>query len=237
MFDNLVESDPKFRKGNRTGNALTTVWSVVFHGALLWAGVVATMKASEAVMEAVPETTMVFIEETEKEPEPEPEKPPIITSLNPPPKGFQTLAAPIDIPTEIPPINLNERFDPRDYTGQGVEGGVFQGVEGGTGPVDLTQVFAEAVVDETPEAISCPRPPYPRMMQQAGIEGTVLLEFVVDQTGHADGNSVRPLDSTHKAFEAPAKEMIMKCLFRPGRVRGQAVKVLVRMPIVFNLNR
>lgn len=75
------------------------------------------------------------------------------------------------------------------------------------------------------------------MMQQAGIEGTVLLEFIVDQQGHADPSSVRALDSSHKAFESPAKEMIQKCLFRPGRVRGQAVKVLVRMPINFVLAR
>lgn len=236
MFDQLVESDPRFRKGNRKGNAFTTLWSIIFHGALVYAGILATMHATEAVMEAPSETTLVFIEEPEEKPdEPEDEPPPVITSLNPPPKGFQTMAAPVDIPTEIPPINLQERFDPRDYTGVGVEGGVFSGVEGGAGPVDLTQVFAEAVVDETPEQISCPRPPYPRMMQQAGIEGTVLLEFIVDQQGHADRNSVRALDSTHKAFESPAKEMIEKCLFRPGRVRGQAVKVLVRMPINFVL--
>ncbi len=236
MFDKLVESDPKFRRGNRKGSVLTTFWSILFHGGLLWAGVTATMKATEAVMDAPAETTLVFIEEQKEEPKEE-EPPPVITTLNPPPKGFQTLAAPVDIPTEIPPIDLRQRFDPRDYTGVGVEGGVFSGVEGATGPVDLTQVFAEAVVDETPEQISCPRPPYPRMMQQAGIEGTVLLEFVVDQTGHADPSSVRALDSTHKAFEAPAREMIQKCLFRPGRVRGQAVKVLVRMPINFVLAR
>jgi protein TonB len=235
VFDNLVESDPRIRKRDRKSNVFTTVWSIVFHGGLLYAGIVATMHATEAVMEAPAETTLVFIEEQKDEPEPEDEPPPVITSLNPPPKGFQTMAAPIDIPTEIPPINLEERFDPRDYTGVGVEGGVFSGVEGATGPVDLTQVFAEAVVDETPEQISCPRPPYPRMMQQAGIEGTVLLEFVVDQTGHADKASIRPLDSTHKAFEGPAREMIGKCLFRPGRVRGQPVKVLVRMPINFVL--
>lgn len=235
MFDNLIESNPRLRKGGRKNNAFMTFTSIVFHAGLVYAGILATMHATEAVLDAPPETTLVFIEEQDKPPEPEEEPPPVITSLNPPPKGFQTLAAPVDIPTEIPPINLNERFDPRDYTGTGAEGGVFSGVEGGSGPVDLTQVFAEAVVDETPEQISCPRPPYPRMMQQAGIEGTVLLEFVVDQSGHADGSSVRALDSTHKAFEAPAKEMIEKCLFRPGRVRGQAVKVLVRMPINFVL--
>jgi TonB family protein len=233
VFDKLVESNPD-RRGRGKANAMTTMWSIVLHAALIYAAVMATMRATEAVLETVSDTMMMFIEEPEEQPEEE-EPPPVITSLNPPPKGFQTLAAPIDIPTEIPPINLNERFDPRDYTGVGVEGGVFSGVEGGTGPVDLTQVFAEAVVDEVPEQISCPRPPYPRMMQQAQIEGSVLLEFIVDQSGHAEAASIRPLNSTNRAFETPAREMIEKCLFRPGRVRGQAVKVLVRMPINFVL--
>jgi hypothetical protein len=30
--------------------------------------------------------------------------------------------------------------------------------------------------------------------------------------------------------------MIQKCLFRPGRVRANAVRVLVQMPIVFTLS-
>jgi hypothetical protein len=29
--------------------------------------------------------------------------------------------------------------------------------------------------------------------------------------------------------------MISRCLFRPGRVRAKPVRVLVQMPIVFNL--
>jgi protein TonB len=235
MFDKLVESNPKMR-GSKKGSVYMTFWSVLLHAGLIWAGILATMHATDAVLEGPADTLLIFIEEQDEQQEEE-EPPPVITSLNPPPRGFQTLAAPIDIPTEIPPIDLNQRFDPRDYTGEGVEGGVFSGVEGGSGPVDLTQVFAEAVVDERPEHISCPRPPYPRMMQQSGIEGVVLLEFVVDQTGHAQSNSMRVLDSTHKAFEAAAKEMIQKCLFRPGRVRGQAVQVLVRMPVNFTLNR
>ena len=68
-------------------------------------------------------------------------------SANPPPKGFQTVVAVQDIPTEIPPINLNERFDPKDFTGTGVQGGVSVGVVGGTGPV-TGETYLEAQVDD-----------------------------------------------------------------------------------------
>jgi protein TonB len=101
--------------------------------------------------------------------------------------------------------------------------------------VDLTQVFAEAVVDEVPERISCPLPEYPRMMQQANIEGQVLLQFVVETDGHVTSGSIETLSSSHRAFEGPAREMIARCLFRPGRVRASPVRVLVQMPILFTL--
>ncbi len=234
MFDNLVESAPKKR---RKGGAIgTSFGSIVFHVLMIWAGIIATAKVGAEMIEAPIETTMVYIEEV-KEEQPEEPPPPIVTSLNPPPKGFQVLAAPVDIPDEIPPIDLSERFDPRDYTGVGVEGGVFSGVEGGTGPVDLTQVFAEAVVDEVPERISCPGVEYPRMLQQANIEGSVLLQFVVDTTGRVERGSTAIQRSDHKAFEGPARDMITKCLFRPGRVRGRPVRVLVQMPINFTLQQ
>jgi protein TonB len=212
--------------------------STVAQTLLIGAAVYATMGvAQEATGEVDIDTIMLVMDEPEQEPEEEPdEPPPVVTSLNPPPKGFQVLTAPIDIPTEIPPINLEERFDPRDYSGVGVEGGVFSGVEGGTGPVDLTQVFAEAVVDEVPERISCPLPDYPRMMQQANIQGQVLLQFVVETDGHVSNNSIEVLSASHQAFQGPARDMISKCLFRPGRVRASPVRVLVQMPIIFNLS-
>lgn len=234
MFDNLVESAPKKRSGK--GAFGTGFGSIVFHAALIWVGIIVTAGVTGQIIEAAPETTMVYLEEPKDQPEEEP-PPPVVTSLNPPPKGFQVLDAPIDIPTEIPPINLEQRFDPRDYSGVGVEGGVFTGKVGGTGPVDLTQVFAEAVVDETPERISCPPVEYPRMLQQANIEGGVLLQFVVDTRGRVERGSLKVMRSDHKAFEGPAKDMINNCLFRPGRVRGQAVRVLVQMPINFALAR
>lgn len=236
MFDVLVESKPQKRTGK--GALFTGFGSVAFHLAVIVVGVFVTAGAAEQIMEGPKDTMMLFIEDVQED-QPEEEEPeqPVVASLNPPPKGFQTLTAPVDIPTEIPPVNLEQRFDPRDYTGVGVEGGIFSGVEGGTGPVDLSQVFAEAVVDETPERISCPPIEYPRMLQQANIEGSVTLQFVVGIDGKVERNNVEVVRSDHRAFEGPAKDMINRCLFRAGRVRGQAVRVLVHMPVNFSLQR
>jgi len=237
VFDNLVESNRKGRRDVK-GTIMGMFTSTAFQIAVLIAAVTVTNKVAEEVTKVDIDTIMLTMDQPEQKQEEKPpeEAPPVVTSLNPPPKGFQVLTAPVDIPTEIPPVNLQERFDPRDYSGVGVEGGVFQGVEGGTGPVqDLAQVFAEAVVDEKPERISCPALEYPRMMQQANIEGQVLLQFVVETDGHVKSQSIEVLNATHKAFEGPARDLISKCLFRPGRVRANPVRVLVQMPIVFNL--
>lgn len=224
MFDTLIVSNPK-KKGTFRQRLGGSTFSVVTHVVLIWLAVQATLGAGLENASSAIDTTMVYIEEKQEEKPPEPEAPP------PPPKGFQTLMAPISIPTSIPPINLNETFDPRDFTGVGVELGVARGVD--TGPLDLTQVFIEAVVDEPPERISFPQPEYPRMLLEARIEGQVVLEAVIDSTGHAEPPSIKVVSSTNRAFEAPAKDALRKALFRPGRVRGQAVRVLVHLPLRF----
>ncbi len=234
MFDNLMASHP--HRGGAKKSLPSAVTSLSIHAGIVWLAVVATIKTAEVIEEAAADTTMIFLTqeaETENKPPPVQE----ILAIQPPPKGFQVLQAPIEIPTEIPPIDLSERFDPRDFSGTGVEGGVFSGVVGGTGPVDLTQTFMEAAVDERPERLSGPLPRYPEMLRQAGIEGVVMLEFVIDTSGHVEEELIKIVNSTNRAFEGPAKDVIRRSLYRPGRVRGQAVRVLVTQQIGFTIQR
>jgi protein TonB len=222
VFETLIVSKPQKRGlKNRLGGQ---TFSIVTHVVLIWLAIEATLGAGLKNENTATDTNMVYLKQEEQKPQ-EPAPPP------PPPKGFQTLMAPVNIPTSIPPINLNQTFDPRDFSGVGVELGTAKGIE--TGPVDLTQVFVEAVVDEPPERISFPPPEYPRMLQEAHIEGSVVLEAVIDTTGHAEPNSIKVISSTNRAFEAPAKDALRRALFRPGRVRGQPVRVLVHLPIRF----
>ena len=232
LFDTLIASAPRDRAIGKS--LVTSVGSLAFHGILVTAGVLATMGAAEAVRDVVHvDTTMVFLAEPEAQPEPP--EPPRVASLNPPPKGFQTVVAPVEIPTEIPPVEMDQQFDARNYTGEGVEGGVFSGVEGGTGPVDLTQVFEEAMVDEVPERLSGPPLRYPEILRRANITGWVLLQFVIQANGAVDPSSIEVLESTHKGFESPAIQVIADSRFRPGRVRGTAVRVSVTQRISFTL--
>lgn len=228
MFENLIES-----KRKRQSTLTQQVVSVVMHVVLIFGAVKATQGAAEAIKEITVDTTMVFLKPPEAPPPP-PEN--VVLSANPPPQGFQLVAPPENIPTEIPPVNLNERFDPKDFTGKGVEGGISTGVVGGTGPID--QVFLAAEVDETPQADNATgacNPKYPPVMQSAGIPGKVVMQFVVNTDGRVDPGSLKVMSTTHKAFEPPAKEAISKCPFKPGKSRGQPVRVLVQQAMTFKL--
>ena len=226
MFEVLVESKPK--KQRTVGQLLT---SLVVHVLLITGAVMATKGAAEVVRERLQDTTLVFLEPP-KAPPPETPPPDAIVSANPPPKGFQTVVAVQDIPTEIPPVNLNDRFDPKDFTGSGVQGGVATGIVGGTGPV-TGETYLEAQVDDPPTVISTGPLRYPPVLERAGIGGRVVMQFVVDTTGHAEAAGFKILSSTNTAFNEPAREVIMKSVFRPGRVRGQPVRVQVQQVISF----
>jgi protein TonB len=139
--------------------------------------------------------------------------------------------APTEIPTDIPPINLEEKFDPRDYSGSGVEGG------SGTGMVPGDQVYAEALVEEKPEMLSGPYPDYPQMLKNAGIEGTVVVQVVIDTMGRAEPNSIKIIRTPNAGFDTPTKNAVRQALFRPARVHGRAVRVLVQIPFNFKLTR
>lgn len=228
MFEVLVESKPK---KERTAGQLVT--SVVVHGLLITGAVMATKGAAEVVRERNLDTTMVFLEPPKAPPPPETPPPDAVVSANPPPKGFQTVVAIQDIPKEIPPINLNDRFDPKDFTGSGVAGGVAIGVTGGTGPV-TGETYLEAQVDDPPSLILAAPRRYPPVLERAGIGGKVIAQFIIDTTGHPETNGFKILSSTNPAFNEPAREMIMKSVFRPGKVRGQAVRVQVQQAVSFN---
>jgi hypothetical protein len=45
------------------------------------------------------------------------------------------------------------------------------------------------------------------------------------------------LKSTNAQFEAPAREAIMKALYKPARIRGAAVRQLVQQRISFNIGQ
>jgi protein TonB len=233
VFENLIESK---QKGHRTIGQ--SVLSVLIHGLIILGAIKATQGVAETIKNRPVDTTMVFLKPPPPPPPPPNQPPPdVVVAANPPPKGFQTVVAPTDIPKDIPPIDLTEKpFDPKDFTGKGVEGGVAAGVVGGTGPVS-GEVFLEAQLDDPVQPISIPTPRYPPVLQSAGIAGAVDLQYIVDTTGHAEPASFKVMKTTHPAFVEPAQEAIRKGVFKPAKFKGQPVRQLVQQRISFKVGQ
>src|SRR4029077_4815089 len=108
-------------------------------------------------------TTVVLLTQEQKQPE----APPV--QITEPLRGFQTVVVPTEIPTGIPSVAPQQHFDPKDYSGTGVEGGRADGVV-----PRGDAVYAEAVVEERPALLSAPAPPDPDLLKQAGSDGLRL---------------------------------------------------------------
>ncbi|MEY4856557.1 MAG: hypothetical protein RLZZ97_1387 [Gemmatimonadota bacterium] len=237
MFNNLIESQAKKQK--RLGGSVT---SIIIHTAVVVALVIVT-KNSGIINEKTKEEKVDFVEVKDEPKPPEPEKappPPDAVVAPPPPKGFQVLTAPIEIPNVIPDIDLSKKVtDEADFSGKGVAGGIAKGVEGGKGPVPQgDQPYFDFQVEKpVVMAPGAQGPQYPDMLRTAGIEGTVLAQFVVDTTGRAEMNTFKVLKSDNDLFSNAVKNALQRMRFLPAEVGGRKVKQLVQQPFQFSLNR
>jgi len=237
MFNNLLESKPK--KEKRGGG---TVTSVVVHSILVGLAVYAT--ANAAIRNEKPKQEKIdFVETPKDQPppkeEPPPPPPPDVVVAPPPPKGFQVLTAPVEVPDVIPDIDLSKKVtDESDFSGKGVAGGTSKGVEGGKAVVQSDQPYFEFQVEKpvvpAPGSIS---PRYPDMLRQAGVEGEVLAQFVVDTTGKAEPGSLKILKSSHDMFIQSVKNALPQMKFIPAEVGGKKVKQLVQQPFTFSISK
>jgi hypothetical protein len=163
VFLRLNEST---RRADRSVLGLSVV-SLGVHAALILGGVYAIRTAGRNPATVRADTTVVFLESPQVVPQQHP------VELDVPLKGFRTIVAPPQIPTSIPPVDLQQHFDPRDYSGTGVEGGL------------------------------------------------------------ANGAAI--LKSPNPGFNLPTRRWALEARFRPARLQGRAVRVLVNLPFDFSM--
>lgn len=103
---------------------------------------------------------------------------------------------------------------------------------------DSTGVLSADVVDvQVAPYPGAPAPRYPDALREAGIEGEVALEFVVDTMGRADLASVRVLSSPADAFVVSVRDALGGTRYHPALVGGRRVRQLVRQGFVFSLTQ
>ncbi|HEY0996406.1 MAG TPA: energy transducer TonB [Gemmatimonadaceae bacterium] len=164
-----------------------------------------------------------------------------------PAKGFQVLAVPIGIPDALPPIDFSKAVtDEADFSGRGVAGGVARGVVGGVVMKDPPPVIpgtpteAPVYLQTQVEKLASARPDnpvlqYPEMLRRAAVEGSVLVQFVVDTNGRADMASFKVLNSTHDLFTDAVRNHLSALRYFPAEIGGRKVRMLVQQPFSFSL--
>ncbi len=84
-----------------------------------------------------------------------------------------------------------------------------------------------------PAPITQVKPAYPRELMDAGVQGTVLLECVVDTDGTAKDVAVsRPLNPV---LDAAAVDALKQWRFEPGRRKGEAAAVRIELEMTFSV--
>lgn len=207
--------------------------------------IVATLSQPARSSGMASDTTLIFLPPVAVAPPvPRPVSAPVRPpSENPPPKGFQTVAAPVVVSTEIPPVDLEEQpLDPADFTGTGVEGGRADGVVGGTGDADsagsLNGIYDAATGDSRYTAARIVRqvaPDYPPVLRRARVEGSVTIRFIVDTLGRVEPGSVEVLESSLTDFNQPAIRAMLATRFSPARFDRRAVRQVTNQRISFQL--
>ena len=107
----------------------------------------------------------------------------------------------------------------------GVPGGVLGGVIGGTGSIVLDY-------DQPPKLIKLTKPQYPQDAFVKKVEGTVVLEIVIDITGrvvHARVVQSIPL------LDAAALQTVYQWVFQPALKHGRAVPTRATAPVTFRI--
>ena len=88
--------------------------------------------------------------------------------------------------------------------------------------------------DDPPVPLSPIRPKYPEIAQEAGIEGTVVVQVFVDENGRV-GDTVILKGIPNTGLDDAAADAIRKVRFRPAKQRERAVGVWISIPVNFRL--
>jgi protein TonB len=261
----LLESKKTDKKGRSAGG---TIFSIILHSLIVFLAVFATARAGTRKPEKVKSENLRFVEVKKPDPPPEPKKEvppppkkapkpkapePKVVQVQLPkdvplaaPKGFKVLPPPVNVPTNIPTVDLSKALtNENDFSGKGVAGGTANGVKGGTGSEGDTGKEAGAAdhgpymefqVEKAVEKIGGDSPEYPAGLKDSGVEGQVLAQFVVNENGRYEAGTLKILNSSNPGFTAAVKDALPRMKFSAAQIGGRKVQQLVQMPFQFHIS-
>jgi TonB family protein len=100
--------------------------------------------------------------------------------------------------------------------------------------VSANNIYFEFQVERAASPIEgSPVPQYPDSLRATGLEGLVLVQFVVTADGLPVVSTFKVLRSNYRMFDESVRAALPMMKFRPAQVGGRAVSQLVQMPFEF----
>ena len=96
---------------------------------------------------------------------------------------------------------------------------------------DATRIYAEDSVEAAPRILSAGPQTYPAGLRVRGIQGWVILHFVIDASRSPIVASITVDSASDPAFVPAATAMITGTQYGPGAIQGRAVPVCVKQRI------
>jgi TonB family protein len=235
MLDTLLES-----RSHRTRSKGTALVSAAFHAAVILGAAYAT--ASGASTQDAPEPPVAVHWVTtpqSRDPITQQARPTPVTTPTNRVAAVAPLHVQLNIPVSLPPIDLNRPVvDPSDFTRSSRSTGDPAANPGGHGGgIDGVQAYDASQVDSPVSMIGTVRPDYPAPLRSAGVEGQVVVQFVVNESGLVDRASVRIVSASNDVFAASVTSSLARMRFTPARIGSRSVAQLVQQMFVFRLDR
>ena len=203
--------------------------SVLFHGGV--AGVGEIFKGGAKKVKPKEEEKFIQIEMPKLEPD-EPERfdnedaPAPVVDFAPPMQ--------VDVPQVPQPTSFVQALQPPPPDSLKPNTGVINIPKNRLEGSNLGEVFDISKLDQVPVATVQVQPNYPYEMRREGLNGEVLVRFIVDTNGEVREPYV--IKSSRREFEDAAVAAVSKWKFKPGKKRGRAVNTgNVQVPIIFNI--
>jgi protein TonB len=204
--------------------------SMVAHAGLIALATLVT-QAPPPGRAVIQDTTIFYVADPRPEPPAVPGRPAV--------PGMPWLPPPtvLQLPTTLPPPDLPGSPD-LPWTADPWPGAPGLPADTGTGVPGWSATPVDArVVEAPPVLVNHPTPRYPEALRQAGIEGEVLVEAVLDTLGRVEDASARVIRGTHALMDTEALTVVRASQYRPGRMGARAVRVRILVPVRFALRR
>jgi protein TonB len=227
MFNTLLESKAKAQRS--VGGSLV---SLTLHASMIVLAIHATLNAGQTREKRAADLTYVDVRKNAP-PQPQRKAPDVrpVTSRTP----DHILTAPVNIPDSLPEIDVTRKpTDASDWIGKPVRGDRGEG-SAVSAPVANRTWLESEVEKPVMAAPGSPTPRYPDLLKLSGVEGGVIVSFVVDTAGRADVRSLTILKSTHELFAAAVRAALPGMRFIPAEAGGKKVRQLVLLPFSFTI--